>query len=83
MGLGAHPFVPLLNHFWEISHPQPYEVWMRWCLSWVRRCDAVYRLPGESPGADREVALAEELGLPIFNTLDGLEEWLGGERDVD
>jgi|GEM_PF-1130927 len=80
--IGAHPFVPLLSHFWEMVHPNPYEVWMRWCLSWVRRCDAVLRLPGESSGADREVALAEELGIPVFTDRAALAKWVftnGGE----
>ena len=30
----------------------------------VRRCDGILRLPGESPGADREQSHAERLGLP-------------------
>jgi hypothetical protein len=28
--------------------------------------EAIYRIPGESPGADAEIALAESLGLRIF-----------------
>ena len=32
----------------------------------LQRCDAVLRIPGESRGADQDVALARELGLPVF-----------------
>ena len=30
------------------------------------RCDAVLRLPGESSGADTDVRLARERGLPVY-----------------
>lgn len=30
------------------------------------RCDAVLRLPGESSGADQDVAIAERRGLPVY-----------------
>lgn len=36
----------------------------------LRRCDAVFRIPGESRGADLECALARELGLSVFTDLD-------------
>ena len=35
----------------------------------LRHCDAVLRLPGESTGADQDVAIANELGLPVYHDL--------------
>jgi hypothetical protein len=35
----------------------------------LTRCDAVLRLPGASQGADEDVRLARERGLPVFETL--------------
>jgi hypothetical protein len=35
----------------------------------ITRCDAVLRLPGASKGADEDVRLAEERGLPVWRTL--------------
>jgi hypothetical protein len=35
----------------------------------LQRCDAVLRLPGESRGADRDVAIAEARGIPVFTSL--------------
>src|SRR5262245_56765122 len=35
----------------------------------LRHCDAVLRLPGDSTGADRDVALAWEYGLPVYRNL--------------
>jgi hypothetical protein len=32
----------------------------------LERCDAVFRLPGASSGADKDVARARELGLKIY-----------------
>lgn len=32
----------------------------------MQRCDAVLRLPGESAGADNDVALARRRGLPVY-----------------
>ncbi|WP_337001089.1 MULTISPECIES: DUF4406 domain-containing protein [unclassified Microbacterium] len=36
----------------------------------LRHCDAVLRLPGESSGADKDVEIAQERGLPIYRSLD-------------
>ena len=36
----------------------------------LERCDAVLRIPGESKGADQDVAIARERGLPVFFTLE-------------
>jgi hypothetical protein len=37
-------------------------------------CDAVLRIPGESRGADLDVAHALELGLPVYKTIDELPQ---------
>ena len=67
---GFIPFVPHLNHFMHMHHFRNYEEWMQYDMEWLEACDAVYRLPGESPGADRECARAMELGIPVFT--DGM-----------
>lgn len=36
----------------------------------LQHCDAVLRLPGESSGADKDVEIAHELGLPVYRSLD-------------
>ena len=35
----------------------------------LARCDAVVRLPGASRGADNDVRVARELGLPVYHGL--------------
>jgi hypothetical protein len=36
----------------------------------LQHCDAVLRLPGASTGADADVVLALELGLPVYTRLE-------------
>ena len=33
----------------------------------LQHCDAVLRLPGESTGADQDVAIAQERGIPVYH----------------
>ena len=35
-------------------------------------CDAVLRLPGESTGADRDVAIATARGLPVYHRVEDI-----------
>jgi hypothetical protein len=35
----------------------------------LEHCDAVLRLPGESTGADQDVAIARQRGLPVYHRL--------------
>ena len=70
--MGYMPYVPHLTHFWHLIYPHDYEDWMRLDFEWIRRCDALLRLSGESAGADREVAFATELGIPVFYAVEEL-----------
>lgn len=64
---GHAPFVPHLSHYWEtLHHANDYELWMQIDLAWVETADLVIRVPGRSSGADREVKLAESIGIPVF-----------------
>ncbi|MDR2322127.1 MAG: DUF4406 domain-containing protein [Microbacterium sp.] len=36
----------------------------------LQHCDAVLRLPGESRGADQDVTIAEDRGIPVYRRLD-------------
>jgi len=43
-----------------------YEGWMALCFCLLDSCEWLVRIPGESPGADREVARARAQGKPVF-----------------
>jgi uncharacterized protein DUF4406 len=64
--LGYIPFIPHLTHFWHLVTPKPYETWLDIDNEWLPTCDALLRIPGESSGADKEVALAHKLGIPVY-----------------
>lgn len=66
----ATPIVPHLTVLWDTVFPHHYEDWMRYDFELIARCDAVFRLQGHSPGADRETTYAIELGIPIFGSAD-------------
>ena len=71
---GHVPFIPHLTHTWHLHNLSrygsslQYEEWMRQTLAWVPVCDAILHTVS-SPGADRELALAEELGLLVFTCI--------------
>lgn len=70
--LGHEPIAPLLCHYIDQRHPASYERWLQWCLAMVGVSDVVLRLPGDSDGADREVAEARRLGKPVYYSIDEL-----------
>ena len=70
--MGYLPLAPLLSHFWHMLCPHPYGFWMELDLEWILHCDCVLRLPGESAGADAEVAFARLHGVPVYYSIEGL-----------
>jgi hypothetical protein len=49
--------------------------WLGVDLPWVEVADAVLRLPGESVGADAEVAHARKNGKPVFDSVAHVVQW--------
>lgn len=72
MNHGIRPFVPHLSHFAHMMFPRPYEDWIYQDLEWLRCCGALLRLPGESPGADVEVAHARKWEIPVYTSMDAM-----------
>lgn len=86
MQAGWTPVVPQLSQFWATvsgdpspGHADGAEGWLAYDFRLVAACDAVVRLPGESTGADREVALAKSLGIPVFTLDEALRRGYSGE----
>ena len=69
---GHLPYAPLLSHFWHVLIPHDYLYWTEMGLEWVRKADALVRLPGKSVGADAEVAEALRLGIPVYYDVESL-----------
>ena len=78
-------FIPHLTHFWHMLFPRPYEFWLAQDMEWLKVCDVVIRIEGDSSGADKEIAEAERLGIPwlswggfTLDELSRLDKWLAG-----
>lgn len=63
--------IPVVPHLWATIPEEVMEEedWMEVCLGAVGRCDALIRLPGESPGADEEVDVALAGGTLVFDSI--------------
>jgi len=72
---GFHPYVPHFCCFMDITHPHPYERWMTLGFAFISTCEAVFRLDGESTGADRECDFAIAIGIPVFNSIESLIDY--------
>jgi len=67
------PFAPLYTHYIHVRNHKSYDTWMAADYHWIETCDILLRLPGESGGADLEVAHAEKMGIPVFYSLEELQ----------
>jgi hypothetical protein len=68
-------FLPQTMIIWNLISPHPYEEWLDYDHEVIKHMNALLRIPGESPGSDREVAWAEELGIPVFYDMEELYAW--------
>ena len=73
---GYTPFVPHNDMVQYLLDPDTldYETILQQDLAWVKKCDALLRLSGDSPGADREEQYAISQGLFVTNSMNALDE---------
>lgn len=79
---GLVPVVPHLSVLSELVSARPYDYWLEYDVALLSRCDALLRLPGESRGAEIEVAHARERGIPVFLSLAGAIAWATAMDEV-
>lgn len=60
---------------WAWQPEFPHSMWLDCCFPLIERCDALIRLPGYSVGADAECDHAKRNFVPIFYSIEDLEEW--------
>ncbi len=65
---GIHPFIPHLYDFVKIVTGEDvnWEDMLQLDENWIRACDLLVFLPGESKGRAREVAFAKSLKIPVI-----------------
>ena len=78
----CHPVCPHWSALQEmIDTSLSYDDWLDYDFEIIERCiDVIYRLPGESTGADREAECATKHGVPVVYTYYDLDKWLKGRR---
>lgn len=57
---GFLPFIPHLFITWHMISPHKIDFWYELDLEFLAHCDVILKLPGESIGADKEVASAKD-----------------------
>lgn len=87
--MGHSPFIPhlytmvaLMDKDWKIST----EAYMAMGIEFLERSDVLLRLPGESVGADAEVAFCKEHNITVVDGAHGFamyleNEWAEGAND--
>ena len=72
--LGHYAVVPHLTHFMHMMHPHPYEYWLELDERILTKFDCLFRMMGESSGADSEELVAQAFNIPIVRTMKALQE---------
>lgn len=79
--LGYAPYLPHVTVFAHMRKARPIDEWLAYDFEWIPTCDVLLRVPGPSEGCDREAALAEDMGLPVYGSVDELKRatnnWTG------
>ena len=76
MQLGHHPYVPHTHTgTWEDSAEIDYEAFMQLHFTILEKWADAFFFIGSSPGADREKAKAEQMGMPVFTTIEQFKEF--------
>jgi len=72
---GHVPFIPHLCHLWHLVSPHERKYYLDYDFKWLKNCDALFRVPGESQGADQEVIEAREWGMTVYERMEDVPNW--------
>lgn len=76
MDAGIFSYCPHTTCFMNMTRQRSHKEWLRYdVLAMLPRCNAVWRLPGESVGADEECREARRLGIPVFDQFSDVVHW--------
>ncbi len=81
MKAGFAPFAPWLDFQYGLLDSFSVKEYQAVSIAWLEVCDAMIVQPigaEQSNGTIREIARAQELGIPVFYTIDTLERWRDG-----
>jgi nucleoside 2-deoxyribosyltransferase len=63
---GYDVLVPHLTMLWDFMNSRPAQFWYDLDLNLLSRCDILFRMKGESAGADKEVEFAYENNITVI-----------------
>lgn len=69
------PICPHWSAYQQLLTPLTWGEWIKYDLELITHCDAVYRMFGESKGADAEVEFASGRSIPVFYNEHDLLKW--------
>ena len=70
---GFIPISPLMNSVWyNMQKERSWDFWMGHDFHLLDQCECLLRLPGDSKGADMEVAYALEYGKKVYYDIESL-----------
>lgn len=74
LALGFAPIIPHLSWFAD-PHNLFSDDWYKVDHEFIRRSDALLRLPGASWGANIEVELAKNINVPVLYSIEEVIRW--------
>jgi nucleoside 2-deoxyribosyltransferase len=77
---GCPVIIPHLTMTAHLVEPHEVAFWYEFDLEQLAHCDAVFRMPGRSTGADAEVTEAQRLGIPVYEQESFLYSFCERER---
>ena len=69
------PFIPHLNMMWDLVEPQTAGFFYEYDLHILSKCDALFKMPGLSIGAEKEVRFAKKHKIPVYTDIAELYKW--------
>jgi hypothetical protein len=70
---GYTPIIPhTMTSLWSLHYKREGHEWLELDYELIELCDILVRLPGESPGADKEVEHAKENGIRVVHGVEPL-----------
>lgn len=76
--MGHTPFVPHMNVLWQmITGRKDVDAWLQWDEVWIKQCECLLRLDKTTPsrGCDHEERIATLNRIPIFYSIEDMEEY--------
>lgn len=83
LAAGYAPFIPHLTWYADPDDVCGYDNWIESDLAWVSVAEALFRMSGNSSGADKEVEHAIQQGIPVIHSESPILREFGPGSEAD